>query len=207
MAEHNDFFRSYERAVSPNNAQHQKSPSKASFLSLRASSPVKFMYLNIRPRSSYMTAPSTKKIARPDSTSTHLGPGRYQASNHSPGPSFEFSRGSRFGESSNQSYDLAQILRHRHQSSETKEAIAKKIEENKDMSKYSQDKRIERVKSLSRRQQIRSDIARQAKESILISNKKEKQDQLEEKFKKYDLRMRKNEVFRVRLSWVAILSM
>ncbi|CAG9318086.1 unnamed protein product [Blepharisma stoltei] len=208
MAEYNEYNISKfnDKSLSPNSAQtREKSPTKSSYSSLRVGSPIRFQYLNIRPRSSYVTAPSTKKIGPPDSTSSHLGPGRYYHAPNASGPSFEFSRSSRFQDQANLSHDISQFLKQRQQLFEEKET--KKIEENKDMRKYSPDQKILRAKSMSRRQRARSDIARQAKNCIYEAVKKDRQEQLAEKFKKLDMRMRKNEVFKVRLSWIAIFTM
>ncbi|CAG9320349.1 unnamed protein product [Blepharisma stoltei] len=206
MAEYNDysFYKHFERALTPGSmAIHQKNSSKVSFSSFRMGSPIKFQYLNIRPRSSYVTAPSTKRIAPPDSTSSHLGPGRYNHEVHDSGPSFEFSRDARFQERTNFSYDISHLLKHKQPS----EAISKRIEENKDLRQYEPRKKLERAKSLSQRRKTRGDIAKQTKYCILQSIKTERKDRLDEKFKKFELRMRKNEVFQVRLSWISVISL
>ena len=162
----------------------KNSPTKPPATSLSVS--IKFTYMNKRPRSTYATPPSTKVTFTPSSTGINLGPGKYRTFSLDSTPSFEFSKCERFGNESNASA----LFLFRKASDEDKEKILNRIQKNKEQAVISRHERAKSVMVNASREKFRGEVTRMTKKAIYYDRKAKKQSKIEEKFLKYEYRMK-----------------
>ena len=145
---------------------------------------IKFAYMNIKPKNSFATPPSTKVISARPATGNNLGPGKYRITSHSRNPSFEFSRSPRFGDS----YDLTYKHLFKRLSEEDKEKINLRIEKNKQYAVLSVSTKKKIAQEKAMKNAVREKVSKLAKLNILKELKIKKENNIKEKLKKYEYR-------------------
>jgi VanZ family protein len=144
-------------------------------------------YLNLKPKSHFITPPSSKVISSRPSTGRNLGPGKYLIPAEE-GNSFEFNRSARFSSNSKNLYLVVSAL-FKKVSPQEKEEISKRIEKNKDFAVLSLDLKNQMAKVRAFQSNVRASVTKLTKEKIYQMTQKKKEDLLREKFKKFDYRM------------------
>lgn len=149
-------------------------------------SPVKFQYMNIRPTSSYTTAPSRKLLQTPTTTSASLGPGKYNTFHMVNTPSFEFPKSERF-----ETTDFfAKFFCFKKPTEDEKKKIKARIDKNKEIATMSIKQRANSLKNKAIKQNYRIEITQSAKKKIFAEKQLARSKNLEEKLKKYEYRMK-----------------
>lgn len=157
---------------------------------------VRFLYLNIRPRS-YATAPSTKVISYKSSGSTGLGPGKYEIQNLSKAPSFEFSKVPRFGEES-----VFELLSRA--ASRQKTRRKGQIDINKILSFESPNAKRKKAEELMKKKKIKLEIVKLTRDNILRNKKVMTEETIREKHKKSEYIKRKKEIKNIKITWIVM---
>ena len=125
---------------------------------------IMYSYLNIKPRGSMITPPSTKVTStRPSSTSNSLGPGKYKAHSYTCSPSFEFGRIPRFTDKN----DIVHTHIFKKLSDDDKEKINLRIEKNKEYATLSVSKKKQLSMQKAMKNAAREKVSKMAKENIL----------------------------------------
>ncbi|OMJ90697.1 hypothetical protein SteCoe_6871 [Stentor coeruleus] len=161
-------------------------------------SSVRFMYMNIRNKS-YVVAPSTKIVSHSSSTSENVGPGKYNVSSHSRGPSYEFSKVPRFEK--NTAYDYLT-----HVSSFGRIKLTEKIEHNKDLSRLTPKQQVQRRQKNSQLSQIKAEIIKIAHTNILKHKKEVHETKIKEKYKRIEYKQKLGEIKEIKKTWITLKS-
>lgn len=148
--------------------------------------PVKFTYMNRRPRSSYATPPSRKVAFAQCTTSPNIGPGKYNPPVINPTPSYEFSRCERFGSGD----FFAKLFLFKKLTEKDKEKINERIGKNKEDAIKTKEERIKDVDARAAKRRIRTQVTQKAKKNLEIEKKNKISTQIKEKLQKYEYRMR-----------------
>ena len=168
-----------------------------------ALSPTKYMYLNIKPRNSYKLPPTNKVIAHSNSQHEGLGPGYYSSISTKESGGFQFSTADRFKQTPEEKWKYV-LTRRRNLSEEQKSAIKQRIDQNKDLSKYSHQNKINHIQEKRRKREIRSQINRETRKKILEYIKEQKELKYAEKMKKHHYRSLKDNFSKVAKGWLSL---
>ena len=135
-------------------------------------------------------------------TTEHLGPGCYEV-NTSIGKSQvgRFASAPRF-----QTHGIDFVPRHKPLNEEEKLAQKKRIEANMDLSSSRLEARKDKLARQSLRRSVKTQITRIAHSGLLETTKWRRQQALEEKFRRYEWRVRIEEVREVQKSWVQVMT-
>lgn len=147
---------------------------------------IKLAYLNKRPISADATLPSTKVTFIPSSTGTNIGPGKYKTFSYAPTPSFEFSRCERFKNEDNYS----KLFLFKTTTDEQRQGIMERIQKNNKIAIQPKNERAKSVSMNACREKFRGEVTRITKKAIFSGVKAKRAAKIQEKFLKYEFRMR-----------------
>lgn len=159
---------------------------------------VRFMYMNIRNKS-YVVAPCNKIVSHSSSTSESVGPGKYNISSHSRGPSHEFSKVPRFEK--NTAYDYLTRV-----SSFSRIKLTEKIEYNKDLSRLTPKQQVQRRKKNSQLNKIKAEIIKIAHTNIVKQKKEVHENKIKEKYKRIEYKQKLGEIKEIKKTWITLKS-
>jgi hypothetical protein len=175
---------------------HSKSRAEIYESQIGIPSSVRFSYLNNRPKS-YAIVPSTKVFSRATSTSHNLGPGKYSIKDSNPGPSFEFSKASRFSKDS-----IIQFMSRR--SSKRLIKSKEKLEVNKNLSQFTPIEKSKKMIEIAKKNKVKAEIIKITKFNIIKEKQDLREQKIKEKYMRLELRKRIGEIREIKISWILL---
>jgi hypothetical protein len=170
---------------------HRRRPFSASvgnssIVKPKLSSPVKLAYRDKRPVSSYLTRPSNKVTCAAPNTDVSLGPGKYNVSSQSVSMSCSFSHSERFDNTD----FFAKLFIFKKITDSDKEQIAKRIEKNKEEAIKTKEKKREETQSKIQKINYRANVIKLTKRMLSQEKQMMRAENLKEKYRKYEYRMK-----------------
>ena len=145
------------------------------------------------------------------SESKKMGPGYYGTPDpYKPSKVVKFNSSPRFHEShqqrviSNSQSDYRP--QHKRLSSEEKAAQKQRLESNKDLSRVTPEARLQRISELSQKQTLQREVAKIVKFNLQSSVTQRRKTALEDKFRRYEMRMNKDALKLAQRKWVAVVT-